>query len=56
MGVLKSFLDCFELKLKAAFPSRGRNPLLLPREWTEAIKSRFCHMDLGMKRERPRLL
>lgn len=48
----KSF-DYFALKLKAAFPGRGRNPLLLLGEWTAVIKSRLCHTDLGMERERP---
>ena len=45
----------YRLELKAAFPGRGRNPLLLLGEWTAVIKSRLCHTDLGMERERPLL-
>ena len=48
----KSF-EYFALKLKAAFPGRGRNPLMLLGEWTAVIKSRLCHTDLGMEREGP---
>lgn len=44
----KSF-EYFALKLKAAFPGRGRNPLML----LAVIKSRLCHTDLGMEREGP---
>lgn len=44
--------EYFALKLKAAFPGRGSNPLLLLGEWTAVIKSRLCHTDLGMERER----
>lgn len=46
----KSF-EYFVLKLKAAFPGRSGNPLLLLGEWTAVIKSRLCHTDLGMERE-----
>ena len=45
--------EYFALKLKAAFPGRGRNPLMLLGEWTAVIKSRLCHTDLGMERESP---
>lgn len=43
--------EYFALKLKAAFPGRNGNPLLLLGEWTAVIKSRLCHTDLGMERE-----
>ena len=46
----KSF-EYFALKLKAAFPGRSGNPLLLLGEWTAVIKSRLCHTGLGMERE-----
>ena len=51
----KSF-EYFALKLKAAFPGKGRNPLLLLGEWTAVIKSRLCHTDLGMERESPHFI
>lgn len=41
----------FVLKLKAAFPGKGCNPLLMLGPWTAVIKSRICHTDLGMERE-----
>ena len=46
----KSF-EYFALKLKAAFPGRGRHLLMLLGEWTAVIKSHLCHTDLGMERE-----
>lgn len=43
--------EYFALKLKAAFPGKGNNPLQLLGAWTAVIKSRLCHTDLGMERE-----
>ncbi len=58
LGIIKRIaygyknFEYFALKLKAAFPGRGSNPLLLLGEWTAVIKSRLCHTAIGMERER----
>lgn len=46
----------FALKLKAAFPGKGINPLQLLGAWTAVIKGRLCHTDLGREKEAPLLI